>query len=107
MTKKEMEKAVERYNVIMMTIGYEHNTIGTHYSESTDNWNLRDMVAEADYTLSTYFEGGHCNEEMRHGDADERKMWRSEVGKLQRFIKRYEPYIKEMKCTSGHCSMYD
>lgn len=107
MTKKEFEKAVERYNTIMFTIGYEHNTIGTSFSESTDGWNLRDMVAEADYTLSTYFEDGHCNAEMRYGDKDEKAMWKSETGKLKRFVKRYEPYIKDMKCTSGHCSMYD
>lgn len=107
MKKKEFEKAVERYNTIMFTIGYEHNTIGTSFSESTDGWNLRDMVAEVDYTLSTYFEDGHCNAEMRYGDKDEKAMWRSETGKLKRFVKRYEPYIKDMKCTSGHCSMYD
>ena len=105
--KLNMKTAVKRYNGIMEAIGYEHNTIGTIFSEDTEKWNLRDMVAEADYTLSTYYEEGHCNCDMRNGDEDERKMWRSETGKLARFIKAYEPYIKEMKCSQGHCSRYD
>ena len=107
MKKFNMETAVKRYNNIMEVIGYEHNTIGTSLSEDTENWNLRDMVAEADYTLSTYYEDGHCNADMRYGDDDEKKMWRSETGRLARFIKAYEPFIKEMKCSQGHCSKYD
>ncbi len=103
-----MKQAVVRYNGIMNSIGYEHNTIGTNLSECTDRWNLRDMVAEADYVLSTYYEDGHCNGDMRYSEyEDERKMWRSETGRLKRFIKAYEPFIKEMECTEGHCSVYD
>ena len=102
-----MKRAIERYNDIMMAVCYEHNTIGTCFSENTENWNLRDMVAECDYTLSTYYECGHANEEMRRGDEDERKYWRSETGRLKRFIKAYEPFIKDMTCYQGHCSQYD
>lgn len=108
MKRLNMETAIRRYNNIMEVIGYEHNTIGTWFSEGTDNWNLRDMVAEADYTLSTYYEDGHCNGGMRYSDEpDERKMWKSETGRLQRFIKAYEPFIKDMRCAEGHCSKYD
>ena len=102
------ETAVKRYNKIMEHIGYEHNTIGTCFSENTENWNLRDMVAEMDYVYSCYFESGHCNGDMRYSDdADERKMWRSETGKIKRFIDRYKPYIEGMKCSEGHCSQFD
>lgn len=104
MKQLNMEKVIERYNGIMCCIAYEHCTIGTSFSESTDGWNLRDMVAECDYILSTYYEPGHANEEMKHEDY---KAWKSDTGKLQRFIKAYEPYITEMKCVSGHCSRYD
>lgn len=38
---------------IMFAIGYEHNTINTHYSEDTNAWNLRDMVAEVAYVLDS------------------------------------------------------
>lgn len=104
MTQLNMEKVTERYNNIMCSIGYEHCTIGTNFSESTERWNLRDMVAECDYTLSTYYESGHVNEEMKR---ECHKTWKSDTGKLQRFIKSYEPYIAEMKCVSRHCSRYD
>lgn len=32
-TEKQMKSAVKKYNDIMRTIGYEHNTIGTQLSE--------------------------------------------------------------------------
>ena len=108
MKKVNMESALKKYNSIMYYIAKEHLTIGERFSENTSEWNLRDMVAECDYQLSTYYEGGHCNEEMRHSDdEDERKVWRSEVGKLSRFIKRYEPFVGDMVCAAGHCSKYD
>lgn len=107
MTDKIWAQAVRRFNGIMMNIGYEHNTIGTCFSEDTDDWNLRDLVAEADYTLSTYYENGHVNADMRYGEPDERKMWRSETGRLKRFIEKFEPYIGDLKCAMGHCSAYD
>jgi len=107
MKKVNMGKAIERYNSLMEMICWEHNTIGTRFSEDTENWNLRDMVAECDYALSTYYEVGHVNEEMRTGDADDRKCWRSETGKLRRFIKAYEPFIGGLECASGHYSQYD
>ena len=88
MKKLNMESALKRYNELMYTLGREHNTIGLSLSENTSEWNLRDMVAECDYELSTYYEVGHCNEEMRHMNEEDRKIWRSDVGKLTRFIKR-------------------
>lgn len=107
MKNLNIKKAVERYNDIMGHIGYEHNQIGTCFSENTENWNLRDMVAECDYTLSTYYEYGHCNEDLRHGDEDEKKMWKSETGRLKRFINTYSKFIDDLECAVGHCSDYD
>ena len=108
MKNLNIESATKRYNNIMFDLCYEHNTIGTRYSENTENWNLRDMVAECDYVLSCYYEDGHCNGDMRYSDDEnERKMWKSETGKLKRFIEAYKPFIKDMKCVCGHCSNYD
>ena len=110
MGKKQytFEKAVKRYNDMMFDLGLEFLTIGTNYSEDTDNWNIRDLVAEADYQLSCYFEAGMSQEEMRDSEDEyERKRWRSEVGKFTRFINYYKPYIEGVRCTQGHCSQYD
>ena len=107
MKKINMVTAIKRYNKIMEIIGYEHNTIGTNLSEDTENWTIRDMVAECDYCLSCYYEDGHCNGDLRYGDTEERKMWRRETGYLQRFIHTYESFALESECVTGHCSKYD
>lgn len=46
-----------------------------------------DLLKEAKYLLSTYFEWGHVNEALKE---EEPKVWRSEVAKLKRFIARLE-----------------
>lgn len=108
-----METARKRYNNIMYDLGLDHLTVwekGSKAEEGSEakGWNLRDMVAEADYQLGLYYEDGTLAGEMRYSDyEDERKAWRSETGKLQRFIKAYEPFIEEMTCVVGHCSQYD
>lgn len=108
MKNLNIKTAIKRYNGIMETIGYEHNTIDTKFSENTEGWNIRDMVAECDYVLSCYYEDGHCNAEMRFSDVpEERRMWKSETGKLKRFIEAYKPFISDLKCVSGHCSQFD
>ena len=108
MKNLNMKSAIKRYNNLMSSMAREYLTIGTNLSEGTEKWNLRDMVAECDYQLSTYYEYGHLNEELRHSDnKEERKMWISETGKLKRFIKTYEPFIENMNCFEGHCSKYD
>ena len=104
MKKFNMAEAIKWYNRIMNSIGYEHKTIGEPLSEDTENWNLRDMVAEADYILSCYFENGHILGDMRYGDEDERRIWRNETARLKRFIEVYSKYIEGMTCTEGHCS---
>ena len=107
MKKVNMTAAIKRYNNIMYTCGYEHSTIGTRYSEDTEKWNLRDMVAEADYLLSCYYEEGHCRCDDRFLSKEDYKIWVSETGKLQRFIDAYEPFVGNLICAVGHCSRFD
>lgn len=108
MKNLNMKAVIKRYNGIMESIGYEHNTINTKFSENTEDWNIRDMVAECDYILSCYYESGHCNNDLRYSsEPEERKMWKLETGKLKRFIEAYKPFIGGLKCVSGHCSQYD
>lgn len=104
MSELNYKKIIDRYNNIMFTICREHLTIGTRFSEGTENWNIRDLVAECDYQLSCYYEIGHCNNDMKNED---RKCWISETGKLKRFINSYKYYINNIKCTCNHCSKYD
>lgn len=102
------EKAKKRYNNLMYDLCLEHLTIGTSFSEDTDGWNIRDMVSEAQYQLDIHYDPDTMTGAERYSDDEyDRKNWRSEVGKLARFIKAYLPFIKGIKCTQGHCSKYD
>lgn len=108
--KYTFEKAVAKYNEIMNDLCREYLTIGerlTEFPEEKAQWTIRDLVSECQYTLECYFEDGNANEELRHGDEYERKMWRSETGKLSRFINHYAPYCEGVKCFQRHCSKYD
>ena len=132
MEELNLKKVIKRYNNLMDSMGYEHNTIGTILSENTENWNLRDMVSECAYVLETFYEEGHANNEgespqywqitpedimspkklkyiQKHNESEKeiRKYWLSCVRRLKNFISAYEPYIKDMKCTAGHASRYD
>lgn len=44
-----------------------------------------DLLKEAKYLLSTYFEWGHMNCDLKE---ESPKVWRSQVAKLKRFIAR-------------------
>lgn len=108
MKNLNMEAAKKRYNELMDIAGREYKTIGTKHSEGTEGWNLRDMVSECAYVLSSYYEGGGCNGDKQYSDdPEERKEWRSHTGKLERFIKAYEPFIEGLVCTTKHGSKYD
>jgi len=132
MTELNIKKATEQYNNLMWDLCYEHNTIGTRLSENTENWNLRDMVSECQYALDCCYEEGHANNEGQHPEywdftaqdllsksrydrvvrhnnyeKEAHSQWLSTTRRLRNFIKKYEPYIKDMKCAMGHCSHYD
>lgn len=104
MKELNFEKALEKYNDLMFITGFDHCTIKTGFAEQTEDWNLRDMVAEVDYVLSNFNEAGNSCHDLKEIDFKE---WRSITGKLQRFINRYEKYIDGLKCHAAHCSRYD
>lgn len=132
MKELNIKEAIKRYNDLMCDLCYEHNTIGMKLSEDTDNWNLRDMVSECQYTLETFYEEGHTNNVgqytkywkytaqdilsksrydyiTKHNEEQKQlhTEWLSFTRRLRNFIKKYEPYIKNMTCAQGHCSCYD
>lgn len=104
----DLTKAIKRYNSIMYAMCMEHLTIGTRFSENTEGWNIRDMVSEAQYQLDIHNDPDTMTGMMRYSVLEgERKEWRSEVGKLTRFINAYKPFIEGVECVEGHCSDFD
>ena len=106
------EKAIKRYNDIMWDLCREHLTIGTRLSENTENWNLRDMISEMQYTLdmydsedSIYWIDAHDPDQP--GDREWYRVWYNEKARMRRFINRYKDEALTMTCTEGHCSRYD
>ena len=86
-----MDSVIKRYNKLMSSIGHEYRTIGTAFSEGTENFNLADMVNEAEYWLDAYKSEGPGSSEP-----DEIKIWKSEIGKLERFVNSYKPLTEGM-----------
>lgn len=74
------------------------------------NWNIRDLVAEMDYLLSTFYDEGHTHYMMIdpiYANEESRKEWRSAVGKIKRFITAYTPFIEGVTCADSHGSKFD
>lgn len=84
---EEFEIAKKQYNNIMNKLGREYLRVPD--GENTENWNLRDMVAECDYNANAGSEMG---------------LMGYEVAMLRRFIKKYADKVQDMKCTTGHYS---
>ena len=123
-TERKFKNAIKSYNDLMYKLGCEHNTIGTHDSEETEKWNLADMVQEAEYILSCYYEEGHCRYLDLHslddytltGEdlLDKRKFSqyhnmlrvvqnaKQEMKDLQMFIRKYKKDSLQYKATSNH-----
>jgi hypothetical protein len=57
-----------------------------------EDYTDEEIVSEAEYRLSTYFEDGHINsDEMRMGDDPEmNKIARKDIRMLKAFIKKYK-----------------
>ena len=104
---KDFEKAKRRYNKMMNSLGLEHLTIGEELSEETENWNIRDMVSEAQYQLDLYYDPETASGMMLYEDEECKKGWRSETGQLSRYINAWEEVAMTMECETEHCSKYD
>lgn len=116
LNQKTIATAVKRYNKIMFSICREHLTINTDFSEGTDNWNLRDLVSEMQYTLDIWQDqtcmpwlDAHYEKQPRynHSCGDWLYNYRLEVAKMKRFINTYKNYIDDLECIEDHCSIYD
>lgn len=106
------ENAIKQFNEIMYSICHEHSTIGTHYSENTEKWNLRDMVSEVQYVLDIWNDEGSIAWQDAHDDTQPAhkpwyKEWLNEKAQMKRFINKYKDEALTMECSEGHCSKYD
>lgn len=101
LTEEQMKKAVREYNDMMYDLGYYGDTIGTSDSEDTENWNLRDMVAQCESEIYEYiYEDG--------GNLKTGEFYPEDVEMMKKFIERWLPFTKGMKCTEEHRnSQYD
>lgn len=93
------QKLVNRWNNLMNDLCLEYLTINTRYSELETHkqyYNIEEgisivwMLKEAKYTLSCYYEEGHCRCDDRFEGKAEYKTWVSETGKLKRLIATLE-----------------
>lgn len=96
----------------MYDICRDHLTIGTNASENTDNWNLRDMVSEVQYTLDIWddldsLEWCDAHDESQPAHKPWYREWYSQKQRMKRFIAKYKDEALKMKCTESHCSKYD
>jgi hypothetical protein len=115
MKELNMKTAIKRYNDIMNSICREHNTIGERLSDGTENWNLRDMVSEMQYTFDLWNEPGSVAyddahdefQPVRNGRREWYYNWQLEKARMKRFIEAYEPFIGDMECAISHCSRFD
>ena len=108
---KEMSKALEkrcyeRYNDIMFECSYEHSTIGTEFSESTDGWNLKDMIDEAEYLLGCYYEPGNIRYDEMLTDKAAFKAWKKETKMLRKWIEDFRPYSIGVEPTAKHLNWF-
>lgn len=113
---KLFEQAKKRYNDLMYSICREYNTIGTSDTEDAENrnkWNLRDLVSEVQYTLDIYKDENCMYWEEAHDDCQPSdkpwlKRWKSEIGRMQRFINMFKAAAMEIdEPYENHCSKYD
>ena len=66
-------------------------TIATDDGKDIKDYTLQEVLNEARYVLSCFYEGGHCNNDwLNSDDKNERKGALKEVKALKSFINKYE-----------------
>lgn len=100
----DINQLIKSYNQLMIDLGYQDKTIGLEFSGDTANWNIRDIVSEVEYIRSTYYDKDHDNAKLRDEDpkAFDKITWR-----LRYYIRKYKPFIEDVKATTKHNSKYD
>lgn len=97
-----MAGAIKRYNRLMHSIGKDHLTIGKPVSEGTSNWNISDMVGEAQRQLDDAYA-----EENRPTDKRRQKGWENRRAELTGFIEEYRKFVNDVVSAQKSMSQYD
>jgi hypothetical protein len=80
---KDALKSLELY--------YSLQNISTDDGKEIKDYTPQEVIAEARYVLSCFYEGGHLNNEWLNSDnKDERRDALNEVKALKAFIKKHE-----------------
>jgi len=98
----DIRNAIKTYNQLVIDLGYDCDIISNN--PDTENWNLRDMVAEIEYIRSTYYDKTHVNSKLR---VEDRRLFDNRTSRLRYFIRTYKPYIKDMEAYTIHNCKYD
>ena len=99
----------------MFDICQEFDTIGTSFTEDAENrnqWNLRDLVSEMQYTLDKYRDPNCVYWEDAHDECQPAgrpwyKEWKKICARMQRFIDSHKDEALTMECHEHHCSKWD
>ena len=59
----DIRNAIKTYNQLVIDFGYDCDIIDGN--PDTENWNLKDMVAEVEYIRSTYYDKNHVNSKLK------------------------------------------
>lgn len=85
-----LEKAKDRCFGVIASTGYEEEFA----DEIESAQNAKDLVQICEEMLKTYLDDDYSNSMDRTDrDPEVRKRWRSDVGKLKRFINTYNRFI--------------
>lgn len=99
-----IKQLIRGYNQLMIDLGYKEKTIGLDFSVDTENWNVRDIVSEIEYIRSTYYDKDHDNAKLRTEDP---KAFDNITWRLRYYIRKYKPFIEDIKAHTAHNSKYD
>lgn len=100
----DFNRLVQTYNKLMLDTGHLDKTIGLEFSGDTDNWNVRDIVSEVEYIRSTFYDKSHDNAKLRYEDPI---LFNILTRRLRYIVRKYGPYIEDVKATTKHNSKYD
>ena len=99
----DMRSVIRTYNHLVIDLGYDCDIISPE-NPDTENWNLKDMVAEIEYIRSTYYDKNHKNNKLRNEDPGE---FNRRTNRLRNFIRTYRPFIEGMEAYTIHNCKYD